>query len=37
MFPLTKRACRQVIKQQRRRITELATQVADLAAQLAQA
>ncbi|MCY2953393.1 MAG: hypothetical protein NTU53_15660 [Planctomycetota bacterium] len=36
MIPLTKRACRQVIKQQRWRITELETQVADLAAKLAQ-
>jgi len=36
MFPLTKRAARQVIKQQRRRITELETQVADLGAQVAQ-
>jgi len=36
MFPLTKRAGRQLIKQQRRRITELETQVGDLAAQLAQ-
>jgi len=36
MIPLTKRACRQVIKQQRRRITELETQVANLTAQLAQ-
>ena len=35
MTPLTKRACRQVIKQQRLRITELETQVADLAAQVA--
>ena len=35
MIPLTKRACRQVIKQQRLRITELETQVADLAAQVA--
>jgi transposase len=36
MIPLTKRACRQVIKQQCRRITELETQVADLTAKLAQ-
>ena len=35
MIPLTKRACRQVIKQQCRRIAELETQVADLAAQVA--
>jgi transposase len=36
MIPLTKRACRQVIKQQRSRIAELETQVADLNAKLAQ-
>jgi hypothetical protein len=36
MIPLTKRAGRHVIKQQRRRITELETQVADLGAQVAQ-
>jgi len=36
MIPLTKRAGRQVIKRQPRRITKLATQVADLSAQLAQ-
>jgi len=36
MIPLTKRAGRQVLKQQRRRISELETQVADLAAKRAQ-
>jgi hypothetical protein len=36
LIPLTKRAGRQVIKRQRRRISELETQVADLASQVAQ-